>query len=208
MEDLEAAVKEKDATRKALRDAFSQVAGTAIWPLPCIELLTHLHHASHCMYVCTGENIHDLSRLPHMASCDNISSLLIITSTIAFNLCTCQACQHLSGTLRVAIVLQGCCASIPTCSFGVHECCRQCALRHATGSFSGGASGSGQPRAVQPPSGPSASAVVNLGVVGRGSKRINLQPVAAAALPAGGDAAGDSPATSSSSSAVPAAALQ
>lgn len=57
------------------------------------------------------------------------------------------------------------------------------------GSFSGGASGSAS---AQPPSEPTASTVVNLGVVGRGSKRINLQPIAAAA-PAGTNVAGGSP---------------
>ena len=57
------------------------------------------------------------------------------------------------------------------------------------GSFSGGASGSAS---AQPSSEPTASAVVNLGVVGRGSKRINLQPIAAAA-PAGASVAGGSP---------------
>ena len=75
-------------------------------------------------------------------------------------------------------------AQFEGCRADATHCC-------AAGSFSGGASGSGQPGTAPPPSGPSASAVVNLGVVGRGSKRINLQPVAAAA-PAGSDTAGDS----------------
>ena len=59
----------------------------------------------------------------------------------------------------------------------------------AAGSYSGGDASSLS--ASRPPTGPTASAVVNLGVVGRGNKRINLQPVTAASgAPAGADAAG------------------
>ena len=59
----------------------------------------------------------------------------------------------------------------------------------AAGSYSGG--GASSLSVSRPPTGPTASAVVNLGVVGRGNKRINLQPVAAASgAPAGADGAG------------------
>ena len=69
----------------------------------------------------------------------------------------------------------------------------------APGSYSGGDASSLS--ASRPPTGPTASAVVNLGVVGRGNKRINLQPVTAASgAPAGaGDAGGYTPAQCSHS---------
>ena len=59
----------------------------------------------------------------------------------------------------------------------------------AAGSYSGGDAPSLS--ASRPPAGPTASAVVNLGVVGRGNKRINLQPgTATSGTPASADAAG------------------
>ncbi|CAK0783497.1 hypothetical protein CVIRNUC_006696 [Coccomyxa viridis] len=67
------------------------------------------------------------------------------------------------------------------------------ALRDAFSQVAGSYSGSDASSlsASRPPTGPTASAVVNLGVVGRGNKRINLQPVTAASgAPAGANAAG------------------
>ena len=65
-------------------------------------------------------------------------------------------------------------------------------LHGFAGSYSGGsASGSAGQSSSGPPAGPTASAVVNLGVIGRGSKRINVQPVAAGTSHAGTEATGE-----------------
>ena len=149
VEDLEAAVREKESTKKALRDAFSQVAGTHHTPIAKEDDST------------TGQR------------CCAASSLTRISTVIAplpYATLQMQANWLTADTLR------------PLLELSMKEC-------PAAGSYSGGAASSSS--ASRPPTGPTASAVVNLGVVGRGNKRINLQPVTAASgAPTGADAAG------------------